>query len=1077
MSGLNLYTSNYLEILLEKLAEVLSKPLTSPLLREVIVVQSKGMERWISMELACHHGIFANGWFPYPIHFAYSLFRDLIPDIPEESPFDPAVMTWKVMGLLPSCLDNKAFESLRIYLEGGQSKLKRFQLAERTAYLFDQYLLFRPEMILDWEMGKEDHWQAILWRQLVKTEGKKHHAALQKAFLEARRDPSTRLASLPERISVFGISALPPFHIRILAAISKVIEVNLFLMNPCQEYWGDIVSPREMKRVTERAAKKKMTPEDLHLENGNNLLASMGLLGRDFFELITEFDPEEHQFFINPDKGSLLASIQSDILNLRDRNQGQDDKSRISERDDSIRIHSCHSPMREVEVLQDCLLALFETDPALLPKDILIMMPDIGTYAPFIQAVFSLPWRDSRWIPFSLADRGIRRESQLADAFLALLDLRNSRLGVSQVLAILEYKAVRNKFSLSEGDLELIHRWVGETRIRWGMDGESRKELYLPEFHENTWRSGLDRMLLGYALPRLDEEMFMGILPFDGIEGEETKVLGNFLGFMERIFSSINTLGEERTLEEWSTFLSQLLDEFFLADEGAEREVLVIRRAILSLATYKALSDFTEKVGLEVIESHLHTSFEQEGLGGGFLNGGLTFCAMLPMRSIPFRVICLLGMNDDAYPSQTKTLGFDLMAIKPRIGDRSRRHDDRYLFLEAILSAREKLHISYVGQSIQDNNPRPPSVLVSELLDYIEQGFEVQGKEILDHIVVRHRLQAFNPEYFKGSDRLYSYSEENFEAVCAMELRNKVPAFITRGLPEPGEEWKNVELQQLCRFFTNPARFLINQHLGIYLDDETGIMDENEPFDLTGLEKYQLEQGLTKIALRKGDLKDFFMSVRATGQLPHGTPGECCYQKACCSIEAFVQRLLPYTQGTILDPVEVDLSIGDFRLLGRIENIYADRLLHYRCAKIKPRDRLNLWIHNLVLNSVAVKDYPRSGVLICKDHACIYPEIPESENLLKILLETFWRGLLKPLHFFPESSWAYAESVVRGKDPDKAMAAARNKWEKREFDFGRGESQDLYFHLCFKNTDPLDEEFRNLAMVIFEPILRFEQRI
>ena len=330
---------------------------------------------------------------------------------------------------------------------------------------------------------------------------------------------------------------------QVLAAISRYIEVNLFLMNPCREYWADIVSGREMRRFTGKEKKRKALPEELHLEKGNSLLASMGALGRDFFDLITSLGCEENESFEAPGDDSLLRGIQSDILNLVDRGRGANEKKRISPDETSIQIHSCHSPMREVEVLQDRLLALFESDPDLLPKDILVMTPDIETYAPYIQAVFSLPPGDPRWIPFSIADQGVRKESQLVDSFLSLLDLQGSRMGASQVLAILESPAVQGRFSLAEADLELIQRWVVDTRIRWGIDGKGRKELGLPEFPENTWRAGLDRMLLGYALPGQDEKMFKGILPYDLIEGSDAPILGKFLGFMDRLFNAVRGNG------------------------------------------------------------------------------------------------------------------------------------------------------------------------------------------------------------------------------------------------------------------------------------------------------------------------------------------------------------------------------------------------------------------------------------------------------------------------------------------------------------------------------------------------------
>jgi exodeoxyribonuclease V gamma subunit len=1075
-SQINLFTSNRLEILSEKLAEVLRQPLASPLQQEIILVQSKGMERWVSMELARHNGICANCRFPFPNRFVYDVFRGIIPDLEETSPFTPEIMTWKVMEALPLHLKKKGFAALRNYLSEGAADLKLFQLSQRIADLCDQYLLFRPEMVLSWEKGEDDRWQAILWRELVKGNEQKHRAALQKIFLEAIKKPEVKLETLPERIAVFGISALPPFHVEVLAAIARLIEVNLFLLNPCREYWGDLLTRWETRKVQEKERKKGSRREDLHLEKGNSLLASTGMLGRDFFELISNYQAGEKEFFIDPGENILLSCIQGDILNLREGSPGEGGKKEIGRQDDSIQVYSCHSPMREVEALQDRLLSLFESDPTLLPKDILVMTPDMETYSPFIQAVFSVPHDDPRWIPFSIADRGVRQESQLADTFLSLLDLPGSRFTTSQVMAVLENQSLQRRFSISGGDLERIHRWIRDTRIRWGIDKESRKDLGLPEFPENTWRAGLERMLLGYAMPGQGEKMFKGILPYDEIEGSDAAVLGHFVALAERLFALEKELGEQRTLEEWEEFLARILDDFFLPDKDTERDILFIRRVLRALGEKQGLAGFDEKVSWGVIKSNLRSSLEKEGFGYGFLAGGITFCAILPMRSIPFRVICLLGLNDDSYPRQTQSLGFDLMAGKPRPGDRSRRNDDRYLFLEAILSAREKLHISYVGQSIQDNSIRPPSVLVSELLDYIEEGFEAPGKKVVEQIVFRHRLQAFSPEYFKKSGNLFSYSRENFDAAKhALNPRKEGKPFFTQGLPAPPEEWKTVEVSQLSRFLGNPARFLLNQRLGIYLEEEEVLFEEVEPFEVKGLKRYQLEMELFERRFEKRNLKEVFEAIKASGQLPHGIPGKCFYQEACQEVETFVARLAPYLEGAVLEPLDADLPIGEFRLRGRIEGIYPMGLLHFRYTQVKPRDRLRIWINLLVLNEVGNQAYPGNAILVCKDAGCQYPAVEKSKDLLEALLEIYWQGLREPAHFFPASSFAYAEALSRGKDPDQALEAARRKWEGS--DFNLGESEDLNYRLCFEYADPLDEDFARLSKTVFAPLLRCEEKI
>ncbi len=1087
MPGLRLYNSNRLEILADKLAEVLSKPVSSPIEPEVIVVQSKGMEKWVSLQMAQRHGICANCRFPFPNAFIHEVFRNVFLDLPERSPFDPKIVTWRIMKLLPSCITRPGFENLKSYLGGIGENLKRFQLSERIADTFDQYLLFRPQMIFRWERGQEDHWQAVLWREMVKEAGKIHRAALGNDFIEAIKKYPAGLKCFPERISVFGISALPRFHIQILATIARFSQVNLFLMNPCREYWGDILSEWETKKTTERKSIQDLSVKELYLEKGNSLLASMGTLGRDFFDMITGFQCEESGSFEDPGEDNLLSCIQSDILNLHDREQKSNGKKVIDQTDLSIQFHSCHSPMREIEVLHDQLLYMFEKNTSLAPKDILVMTPEIETYSPYIQAVFDIPPDDPRHIPFSIADRSIRKESEIIDTFLKILDLWDSRFGVSQVISILESLAVQRRFGLFESDLELIQRWVTDTRIRWGIDGQSRSKMGLPSFQENTWKAGLERLMLGYAIPGEEENMFRGVLPHDHVEGADTLVLGRFFEFTDQLFTYTTSLSQPRTLDEWSGFLTGLLEGFFTPDETTEKEMHVIRRTLNDLADMSTSEGaaFHEKIDVNVIKWHLGHSLEKEGFGFGFLTKGITFCAMLPMRSIPFKVICLVGMNGDAYPRQSKPLGFDLMAKHPEPGDRSRRNDDRYLFLETMLSARECLYISYVGQSIQDNSFIQPSVLISELIDYIEQGFEIKGMNILELIFTRHCLQAFSPKYFKEDKRLFSYSEQNLQAAqCILRTRKDPAPYISQGLSQPEEKWKAVDLVDLTNFFSNPARFLLNKRLEVYLGEKTSIMKEKEAFEIEGLERYLLEEDLVRKRLAGRDPKDFLSLTRATGLLPHGTVGECLFEDLIQRVESFVEKMESYLGGSILEPLEIDLCISGFRLTGRIDAIHQERLIQYRYARVKAKDRLKIWIHHLALNSAMAHKYPRTSLLAGLEPenrrepewaAFEYSPVENSEKILGNLLEKFWAGLIRPLHFFPRSSLEYAQHLLRNKNPVDALLKARDKWQGG--DFSKGESEDDYYRLCFGNTDPIDSEFQDISKEVFIMLLRNEKHI
>jgi exodeoxyribonuclease V gamma subunit len=1080
MRMIRLHTSNRLEILADALAEVLKRPLSSPLDREVIVVQSRGMERWICLQLAERQGVCANCRFLFPNAFVHEIFEKVLGHVPEHSPFEPEVMTWRIMKSLPALTEGSGFADLRAYLEDHRQELKLFQLSGRIADTFDQYLLFRPDMIERWERGHERHWQAVLWRELVRGAGSNHRAALAKAFFERLRALSGEVEGLPERVSVFGISALPPFYMEILSAISKSVETNLFVMNPCQEYWGTIVSPGEIENRARKRRGRTAARKELHLEKGNSLLASMGTLGRDFLENIYDFEYQEYPVFQDPGDGCLLSAIQSDILNLLDRQEMRREKKAISSDDLSIQIHSCHSPMREIEVLHDHLLAMFNGDPQMLPKDILVMTPDIEAYAPYIEAVFGATGDEKQDIPFTIADRSIRNESALGEAFLAILDLHGSRFGASQVLSILEYPDLRRRFCLSEREMDLVRKWVRETRIRWGMDEENRSHHNLPPIHENTWCAGLERLLLGYAMPGRGERLFSGVLPYDEMEGEESEALGALAEFCAQLSGRVLGLEKPRGLKAWSIDLLGLLDAFFLADEETEREVQAIRQSLVHLNDVAERSTHSRAVGFEVIREYLDHSLAQKGFGFGFMRGGVTFCAMLPMRSIPFKVICLVGMNGSAYPRQSKPLGFDLMAKRPRRGDRSRRNDDRYLFLEAILSSREKLYISYVGQDIRDNTAIQPSVLVSELMDYVESGFEVPGKDIQNHTLIKHRLQAFSPEYFRADGRLFSYSEENFKVAHALvKSRKGVAPLISTGLTEPEEAWKTVQLEGLCDFFTNPSRYLLEKRLGIHLEGKSLALEEREAFDLTGLDRYLLEENLLQKRLSGADLKSYLAPVRASGQLPHGTVGQCVYDMMREGVEHFAEKIESLRSAGELDPLHVDLSLSGFRLMGKLKGLFPGRMLRYRYSRLKARDYIRAWIHHLFLNCHRAPGYPGMTVVAGLDpnekerlswSSWEYEPLENSPEILSNLLEKYWAGLKMPLPLFPESSWAYASATLKqSRPPQEGLVRARRTYEGT--DFSRGEGEDPYYGVCFRDKDPMNGAFVKIAEEVFAPIL------
>ena len=1069
MNGLNIYTSNCMETLAEQLALIVSEPLSSPFSREIIVVQSRGMERWAAMELARHNGICANCFFPFPNTFLQEMFKKTIPDLPEESSFDPLTMTFKIMKVLPECIDLPGFESLKRYIGDENTGMKLFQISKRIADLFDQYLVFRPEMIFNWEKGTEHHWQAYLWRKLSFGKEHLHRAGLWRAFLENIRNSPRQIEHFPRRVSIFGISYLPLLHLEAFVGISRHSQVNLFLMNPCKEFWGDIVSGWETGKIRKKYTRSNDISKDLYLEEGHRLLASMGTLGRNFISLISDFDYQVFELFKENQGHTILEKIQSDILNLKNRRfyfPSPEILEPSPKIDSSIQIHSCHSPMREIEILHDNLLAMFEEDPDLLPKDIVVMTPDIHLYAPFVEAVFGAQIDEKKRIPFTISDQSIMKESRIIEGFMSILDLENSRMSVNRVMALLELSEIKDKFGISEPEIDIVERWIKETNIRWGIDAEHRRKLGLPAVSENTWRAGIERLLLGYAMPGSGRKMFSEILPYDHIEGGEAETLGKFVEFLDCLINSVDYLNQARTLSGWSKVFSDIIEKFFALEEDSEPEIQILRSVLDDMVKRESLSGFDKSIKIEVAKSYLGGLLEDEHIRMGFIAGGVTFCAMLPMRSIPFKIVCLVGMNSDAFPRETKTLEFDLMAKHPRAGDRNRRNDDKYLFLEALLSARNKFYISYVGQSIQDNVRIPPSVLVSELIDCIKDGFGFSEEQV----VIFHRLQAFSPEYFKKDSKLFSYSFENFIASSKMFDPKEAPPLISTKLPEPDKVWKELSLNALSTFFSNPAKYLLEKRLGIYLHDRADILDERENFRLDYLEKYLLDQELVSTRLSGLSLKDIYPPIKASGELPHGKVGEYIYNQMSLDAEDFVRKIKKHTKSHRLEDLDVELDIAGFRIFDRVADVYENGLIKNIYANTKPKYLLNTWIYHLIICVLLEDKNSVQSFLLCSDAAWEFTPVSSAIDILKYLLNIYWKGMSEPLHFFPVSSFEYVCMILlKNRTQSAALKAAQKKWSGS--DFSRGESKDPYFERCFGKNDPLNKDFENISMKIFSPLL------
>jgi exodeoxyribonuclease V gamma subunit len=1120
---MHIHRSNRAEALVEVLAEVVGQPLPDPLARECIAVQGRGMERWLAMELSRRLGVWANPDFPFPRHLILRTLGDLLGvGDATQSPFEPETLMWSVADLLSHYLTRPEFTPIQTYLAGDERDVRRLQLAERIAHTFDQYVVYRPEMVLGWERGSETHWQAVLWRALVERHGSTHMATHAHAFLETLRRPAPQLGKTPTRISVFGVSTLAPLYLTMLAALARHVELHLFLLSPSAEYWADIRSRRAVLRtLAQHSASPDNIDQALHFDEGNPLLSSLGRIGRDFqlvLEANVDYEEADGTLYVDPGTATMLTTVQSDILALRHRQARNSDvlPLPLAPNDDSISVHACHAPMREVEVLHDQLLALFDKDHSLEPRDVVVMSPAIDAYAPFIDAVFGGAADNQPRIPYCVADRAMRATDNVFDAFLLVLATLRGRMTANEVLDLLGIEAVRERFGFVSEDLDLLRGWITEAGIRWGVDADHREQAEQPRLAQNTWRFGLDRLLLGYAMPGDGRRLYAGVLPYDDIEGTTTEVLGRFVEFCEALFAFQRSLQAPRTLDAWRDDLGRLLHTVVGSTNQTAYQHRQIRAALDQLADHGDAGQFHDPVDLDTVQMQLAAALERGAPGRGFLTGGVTFCALVPMRSIPFRVVCLLGMNDADFPRVQRALGFDLIAQRPRPGDRSSRDDDRYLFLEALLSARERLIVTYVGQNIRDNGEIPPSVVVSELLDVIEESFVLPSRDapqptvesVRTHLVTRHPLQPFSPRYFgAGQDpRLFSYARNYCEGAESLrDQRETVPPFFSAPLPLDPTATREVSIDALARFFENPTRSFLHNRLALYLGSDIEAVDDREPLELDHLERWKVGSSLLERALDGEGLRQALPSVQASGALPPGVLGTCVFDALEPEVTAIALATRQLLRGEQLEPLVVDEDLAGTRITGVIRDLWPAGQIQHQFSKLGGRHELGIWIRHLVLNWLQPDGYPRVSYLAGRPQgkdgasAIRFRPVEDAAGILRELLRLYWLGQTVPLLLFEKASRAYAESLG-GATGAKAEVAALKK-AQGEFDggyFGWGDAQDDYVRQVFATVNPLDPGFRfggvaggaststatgtlpgfsSLALTVFRPLLEHREEV
>jgi exodeoxyribonuclease V gamma subunit len=1087
--------SNRFEVLLDQLIDRLGEERAGPFVAPQIIVPSTAIERRVQLALADRHGVCANVEFSYLAQWLWRQIRRLVEDVREDSPFAPEVLAWRVYEAFGDPQFIGEHERLQAYLADAD-EVMRLDLAQRVAQLIEQYITYRPRFLQHWSAGKrapikdlkgaaaqDEAWQAALWRRLAQEVGtaSEHPSVTFFKRIEKMSEKNARGAGLPPIAHVFCLPELPPLYLEILRGLARWTDLRLYVMNPCREYWFEIV---DRKRLTWLSAAGKAE----HHESGNNLLASWGKQTQAHVDLLLSGDGEfEESASFQPDaSGTLLAQVHNSILDLEELPAGS---VALAASDRSIEVHVCHSLTRELEVLHDQLLMMFAAPNPPEPGEILVATPNLNDAAPFIDAVFGTA-PEGRRIPYAITGQSERRINAIAHALDSLIALTIGRHPASAVFDLLMQAPVAARFALDAEALDSIRDWIEESGIRWGLESAERKDFKLPATADHTFDDGLQRLYLGYAVGEADAHID-GRIGSGNAEGQRAAALGTLWRFVEELRQLRREWLRRRNAQSWRDALNGALARFVAERPEWSEDFRAVQIAIGQLHDRMERGGLETAIPLEVVRAALAGLLDDPGRGG-VPGGRVTFSSMSSLRSLPYRVVCAIGMNDGAYPTAGRPLEFDLVALSQQRGDRQRRLDERNIFLDLVLSARERLYLSYTGRSVRDNSRKPPSVLVAEVLDYAVRACSADpaGEDaVRKRLVVEHPLQPFSVDYFDGSaddTRRRSFNTEYCEAL-AQKDKTLAPANLKiKGeeneaeetapdiglplfqppLPPPDVEWRTVRLETLCDFFQSPCRYLLRDRLGIALGEREEELADDEPFLPDADSRRAIARRLLDAAL-EGASEDVLLELaRAGNEFPAGPLGDAVLKSEVGILWRFAKGLRD-DRATALVPHAADLVFSidgeEWRLTGAFDDLHANGLVRHRYDDVRSVDYLAGWINHLFLCASAPASVACTTRWHSRDGIYDLEPYPDAKERLAELMTLYREGLQRPLHFFPRSSWTY---VVEG----GKLNEARNKW----FSYWRpafGESQYPPYRIALRGVqDPLDDSFIELANRILAPL-------
>lgn len=980
-SGLVLFRASRIEALLQPLLALLDAGTPDAVLApQTIIAAHPGVRQWLQMALAEKRGpagVVANVDIVLPASWIEQRQRACLPTAlaAASTAYATESLRWVLFDLLQASSD----PAWQQYLQDDEGGLRRYQLAEHLAQRLAQFRVYRPDWLQHWSEGRSavagDAAIAALWQAARARVGQPLRSELWPALRKAlRREPATT-----EPLHVFGLTHLPPMDWQVLQTVAETRPVVLYVPDPCREFWGGLQSPRaHWQELLQSALQSGLTAEPEEL--GQPLLARWGRIGQHFLCQVEAGElkvDERHWQDIDPPGEPqtwlhrLQESIrrhQTDLLRQALRRPPEDASAdaaidprvqawRAAMDDASLRIHSCHTRLRELEVLRDALLDAHVADPKLEPADIVVMAPDIAAYAALFPAVFGEPGRSQGPLPWQFADLSPQARHPAWQALSQWLAMARSRCHASELLDWWSLPPVRRRAELDEADIEACRDVLEQARVIWGLNAEAKRRAGAPAqaVHSHAW--GLDRALAAYVLGEVDADgppdIAMAdsgaVVPLQGIDPGFAPVLGQWDALLCALDDWQVFAMQSHPLSAWVDRLLQTLDDHLLADPTDADDTHVfeaLRARIGALRSDAQAVGCDPLLGLDAITELVEQAMQAAPPGQRFLRGGMTVCGMVPQRAVPFKVIAVLGLDEGAFPRQVSGGHLDLMAEHPRLGDRDVRSDDRWLFLQTLMSARQRLHLSYVGQNVRDGKPRNPAEPVADLLDVLEREAGLAPTDGQGPWWVAHPLQAFDPAYYAASDpRLFSFRPPLALPPATGQIRPFFAVPASGASPTASATPTRLRIEAVQRYFRRPAEAVLNEQLS--LDAlQSDALPRLEPMQdrLSGLESVARELFLQAAREPTAVLPEHTPpALRLAGRLPLGRAGEAAWQRERFAIETLrdIARTHPLFTNGLPDPrfVALDFACDAWHLQGDIGPVYrcdeTDWLLIVVVPKVK----------------------------------------------------------------------------------------------------------------------------------------------